>query len=131
MNSEIGILVADDHTMVLRALRNILNTRDMKVVGEARNSEEVFDELQKKHVDVVLLDISFPGESGLDILRELKKDHPDLPVLILSMHSKEWFERPALNAGAFAYVSKSCDPQELIDAIKMAAIEKTTNLFRH
>lgn len=131
MSNEIGVLVADDHALVLRALRNILNTPDTKVVGEARNSQEVFNEIENKDVDVVVLDISLPGESGLDILRELKKDHPDLPVLILSMHAKEWFERPALDAGAFAYVSKSCDPQELVDTVIKAAGEKAGNSFRN
>jgi len=81
------ILIADDHPIVRQGLRQtIAETTDMVVADEASNGQEVLSKVRASHYDVVLLDISMPGRSGVDILRELKNERPRLPVLILSIH---------------------------------------------
>ena len=115
----IRILIADDHQIVREGLKQILaETSDMAVVAEASNGQEVLIRLDKNTVDVVMLDISMPGRSGLDILKQLRSDYPKLPVLILSMYSEEQYAMRALRAGASGYLTKDSAPEELIDAIR-------------
>ncbi len=90
----------------------------MSVVSEAQNAREVFDRLKEANPDVVVLDISLPGKSGLEILKDLKQENPDLPVLILSMHPEDRFAVRALKAGAAGYVTKESAAQDLIKAIR-------------
>jgi two-component system, NarL family, invasion response regulator UvrY len=114
----INILIADDHIMVREGLIKILKSEsDMNVVGEAKNSQEVFDSI-KKSPDIVLLDISMPGMSGLEILDTLKRDHPSLPILILSMHPEDRFALRAFKAGAAGYITKGSAVEELVQAIR-------------
>lgn len=113
------ILIADDHIIVRKGLKQILQeTSDIVVSGEASNDHEVFDKVMKEKYDVVLLDISMPGRSGLDILQELHNENPDLPVLVLSMHPEERYAIRVLKAGASGYLTKNCPPDELITAIR-------------
>ena len=115
----IRILIADDHQIVREGLKQILaETSDMAVVAEASNGQDVMIRLDKQTVDVVMLDISMPGRSGLDILKQLRSDYPKLPVLILSMYSEEQYAMRALRAGASGYLTKDSAPEELIDAIR-------------
>ena len=115
----IRILIADDHTIVREGLKQILaETRDMVVADEARNGQEVFAKVSKNEYDVVLLDISMPGRSGLEVLKQLKGERPKLPVLILSMYSEEQYAMRALRAGASGYMTKESAPDELIEAIR-------------
>src|SRR3990172_5147522 len=95
------ILIADDHTIVRKGLKQILSeTTDMVVVDEAANGQEVIDKVEKKGCDVVLLDISMPGRNGLEVLKQLRVDHPRIAVLVLSMHPEEQYAVRALKAGA-------------------------------
>ena len=113
------VLVADDHTLIREGLKKILKTaEDISVVLEAQNAREVIEEIKKENLDVVILDISLPGKSGLELLKDLKKDHPKLPVLILSMHPEERFAIRALKAGASGYVTKESAVEELIKAVR-------------
>ncbi len=115
----IRILIADDHRIVREGLKQILaETPDMTVVDEASNGQEVLGKVWENDYDVVLLDISMPGRSGLDILKQLKNERPKLAVLVLSMYSEEQYAIRALRAGASGYMTKESAPDELIEAIR-------------
>ncbi len=117
--AQIKILIADDHVLIREGLKKILKSAsDITVVSEAQNSQEVFEELKKHEVDVVVLDISFPGKSGLEILKDLKQQYPKLPVLILSMHPEDRFATRSFKAGAAGYITKDSAAEELIRAIR-------------
>ena len=115
----IKIMVADDHAIVREGLKQILaETPDIVVGGEAGNAQEVLELVQKDEWDLVLLDIAMPGRGGLDILKQLKVERPELPVLMLSMYPEEQYAVRALKAGACGYVTKASAPEELIEAIR-------------
>ena len=112
------ILIADDHAILRKGLREIL-ARELEgaVFGEAKNAQQVFTEAQRQHWDLVILDISMPGRSGLDILKDLKREQPQLPVLVLSMHPETQYGKRVLKAGAAGYLNKESAPEELVQAI--------------
>ena len=115
----IKILIADDHSLIREGLKKILKgASDMRVTAEAQNSQEVLEQVRKTSFDLVVLDISFPGRSGLEILKDLKQEFPKLPVLILSMHPEDRFATRSLMAGASGYLTKDCAAEELIHAIR-------------
>jgi DNA-binding NarL/FixJ family response regulator len=119
---KIRILIADDHPIVRAGFKQILSeTPDMQVTDEAGNGQETMACVRKKKLDVVLLDISMPGRSGLEVLKELKDEKPKLPVLILSMYPEEQYAIRALRAGASGYLTKASAPNELISAIRKVA----------
>ena len=114
------ILLADDHAVVRRGLKQILADEFKKAAffGEARTGQEALDLVWKDPWDVVILDITMPGRSGLEVLREIKKARPKLPVLVLSMHPEDQFAVRVLKAGASGYMTKETAPEELVGAIK-------------
>lgn len=115
----IKILIADDHAVVRRGLRQIVDeTPGMRIDSEASNAGEVLQRLQEHSVDLLILDISMPGRSGLDLLQDLKQLHPRLPVLVLSMHAEDQFAARVLQAGAAGYLPKESAPEELVQAIQ-------------
>jgi len=115
----IRILVADDHAIVREGLKQILaDVSDMTVCDEAASGAETLAKIRKREYDVVLLDISMPGRSGLEVLKDIKAEHPKQPVLILSMHAEEQYAVRALRAGASGYLTKASAPDELIGAIR-------------
>lgn len=115
----IKILVADDHTIVREGLKQIVGeVGDMMVADEAGNGQEALAKIREGDYDVVLLDISMPGRSGLEVLKDIRAERPKLPVLILSMHSEEQYAVRALRAGASGYLTKASAPDELIGAIR-------------
>ncbi|OPY15474.1 MAG: Response regulator UvrY [Syntrophus sp. PtaU1.Bin005] len=115
----IRILVADDHTIVREGLKQIVGeVDDMTVADEAGNGQEALSKIREGDYDVVLLDISMPGQSGLEVLKDIRAEKPKLPVLILSMHSEEQYAVRALRAGASGYLTKASAPDELIGAIR-------------
>lgn len=119
---KIRILIADDHPIVRAGFKQVLSeTPDMEVTDEAGNGQEAMACIRKKELDVVLLDISMPGRSGLEVLKELKEEKPKLPVLILSMYPEEQYAIRALRAGASGYLTKASAPNELISAIRKVA----------
>jgi two-component system, NarL family, invasion response regulator UvrY len=118
----IRILVADDHAVVRQGVKQILSeVSDMSIKDEAQNGSETLEKVLQHYYDVVLLDISMPGRSGLEILEDIKNHRPKLAVLILSMHPEEQYAIRALRAGASGYLTKASAPQELIGAIRKVA----------
>ncbi len=118
----IKVLIADDHTIFRAGLGQILNeTPDITVVDEASNSREALAKLGQAQYDVILLDISMPGESGVEILKQIKNIKPDQVVLILSIHPEEQYALRVLRAGASGYITKESTPDELISAIRKVA----------
>jgi len=115
----IKILIADDHAVVREGLKQIISENpDMIVIDEANNGQEVLNKVSEQHYDVVLLDITMPGRSGLDVLKQLKSKMPKLPVLILSVHPEEQYAVRTLRAGASGYLTKESATDELIAAIR-------------
>jgi len=111
--------VADDHTIVREGLKQILGeVPDMIVAGEASDGSEALHKVQEDHYDLVLLDIAMPGIGGLDVLKQLKSEKPDLPVLMLSMYPEEQYAVRTLKAGASGYLTKESASDELIAAIR-------------
>jgi two-component system invasion response regulator UvrY len=118
IHAAIRILLVDDHPIVRRGLRQVLlDAFRSATVGEASDAAGAMASLRSGVWDLVLLDISLPGPSGLDLLKELQREWPDLPVLVLSMHSAAQFERRVRAAGAAGYLTKDAAPTELIGAI--------------
>ena len=119
----IKILIADDHPIVRKGLKQILaETPNIVVAGEANNGAEVLTKVLKNEYDMVLLDISMPGRDGIDTLKELKDLKPNLPVLILSIHSEDQYAMRVLRAGAYGYLTKESAPEELISAIRTVSL---------
>jgi len=115
----IKILIADDHPIVRKGLKQILSEEiDIGEVGEAQNSQEVLDLVQKQDWDIVVVDITMLGRGGIDVLKELKQLRPKLPVLILSMHPEDQYAVRSLKAGAAGYLTKGSAQEELIKAIR-------------
>jgi DNA-binding NarL/FixJ family response regulator len=115
----IKILIADDHPIVRQGLKQIISEEPaMQVLGEAQNSQEVLELVRKKNWDVVVLDITMPGRSGLDVLKELKTHRPRLPILILSVHPEDQYALRVLKAGASGYLTKESAPDVLVTAIR-------------
>lgn len=115
----INVLIADDHAIVRKGLKQILSeTPGMTVAGEAADAEEVLHQARTADWDVLVLDLSMPGRSGFDMLKELQHYRPDLPVLVLSMHAEEQFAVRCLQAGASGYLTKESAPAELVKAIR-------------
>jgi two-component system, NarL family, invasion response regulator UvrY len=115
----IRILIADDHPILRRGLKDIL-VRELEgaVCGEAGNAQQILSEVESQDWDLVILDLTMPGRSGLDVLRDLKGLRPKLPVLILSMHPEEQLGKRLLKAGARGYMNKESAPEELVKAVR-------------
>ena len=116
----IRILVADDHAVVREGIKQILaGLDDMIVEDEAESGQDVLSKIASKKYDLILLDISMPGKSGLEVLEDIKIVQPRLPVLILSMHPEEQYAVRMLRAGAAGYLTKGAGPDEMIQAIRL------------
>src|ERR1044071_8883587 len=112
------VLLVDDHAIVRKGLRAILDDRFAGIeVAEASSGDEALAALTSPF-DAVILDLSMPGRSGIDLLSEIKHRHPKLPVLIMSLHGEEQFAVRALRAGASGYLTKSAAPEQLISAFE-------------
>jgi DNA-binding NarL/FixJ family response regulator len=118
----IKVLVADDHAIVRRGLRQILaETPDVMVGGEAATAQDVMRLVQDERWSVVILDISLPGGSGLDLLADIRKARPELPVLILTVHPEDQYAVRAIRAGAAGFLTKESAPEKLIEAVRKVA----------
>jgi len=115
----IRVLIADDHAILRRGLIDILR-REFKdaVCGEAENAQQTLAQVQSHNWDLVILDVTMPGRSGVDVLADLKRMRPKLPVVVLSMHPEDQYGKRVLKAGASGYMNKDSAPEELIKAIR-------------
>jgi DNA-binding NarL/FixJ family response regulator len=119
------ILIVDDHAVVRAGLRQILaETVDLVAADEACNGVEALGKIRDDGYEMVLLDITMPGRSGLEILKDIKALKPKLPVLILSIHTEELYALRALRAGASGYLTKESAPDELVAAIRKILLGK-------
>jgi len=119
---KIQVLLADDHAIIRDGLKQILSdTEDLVVAGEAANGIEVMQLVRQKEWGILVLDISMPGRSGLDLVRMIKDEKPALPILILSMHHEEQYAVRAIHAGASGYLTKESDSEVLLAAIRRVA----------
>lgn len=115
----IKVLIADDHAVVLEGLKQILSeTPDIIVAAQASNGQEVLDKIRTNSLDAVVLDIGMPGRSGLDTLMHIRRERPNLPVLVLSIHPEDQYAVRVLKAGASGYLTKDSAPDQLIAAIR-------------
>jgi DNA-binding NarL/FixJ family response regulator len=118
----IKVLVADDHAVVRRGLRQILSeTPDILVAGEAATAAEVMSLARDQRWTVIVLDISLPGATGLQLLSEVRRERPETPVLILTAHPEEQYAVRAIRAGAAGFLSKETAPDKLIEAVRKVA----------
>lgn len=120
--TKLKVLVADDHAVVRQGLRQILSeTDDMEIAGEASDGDEVIEALRREPWDLLLLDVSMPEKNGIDTLKVVRREHPRLPVLVLSMYPEEQYAIRALKAGAAGYLTKQSAPDQLVNAIRQVA----------
>ncbi len=118
----IRIAIVDDHPMVRAGLRQFFGDHtDLTVVGEAENGRQALDIVRKGEVDVIVMDISMPDQSGVDALIAIKARAPDLPVLILSSFPEAHYATTLLRQGASGYLNKDCDPEDLVSAVRTVA----------
>lgn len=119
----VSVIIADDHAIVRQGLRNIIaDTPDIHLVAEAATGQEALQMLRGESCcDVLVLDINMPGLLGLDILAAAKQEQPQMPVLVLSIHSEDQYALRCLRAGASGYLTKDSAPEELVEAIRHVA----------
>jgi DNA-binding NarL/FixJ family response regulator len=118
----IRIVIADDHTIMREGLKRILEgADDIEVVGEAVDGFEVLAQVRKGGFDLLLLDLSMPGRSGVELIRQIKDEVPKLPILILTMHEEEQYAVRAIRAGARGYLTKESAGTQLVSAIRKVA----------
>jgi DNA-binding NarL/FixJ family response regulator len=118
----IHLLIVDDHAIVRKGLKQIVSlVPDMTVAAEASDGATASKHLNKGGIDLVLLDMSMPGISGDDLISHLHALYPAVPILVLSMHNEPIIVRRAIKAGASGYLSKDCEPEELLAAIRKVA----------
>ena len=117
---QLRILIVDDHAVVRAGIRSLLEGQpDLQIVGEAAGGEEAIQKVAELHPELILMDIAMPGMNGIEVTRRIKKDFPNISVLVLTMHDDEEFFFPVLRAGASGYVLKEAEPQDLLNAIRV------------
>jgi len=115
----IKVLLADDHSIVRAGLRRIVEeSGEMEVVAEADDGREAIQRVQETSPDVAVIDISMPGLDGLEVISQLQALHPELPILVLTMHEEGQYVVRAIQAGAMGYLTKQSAPEQLVTAIR-------------
>ncbi len=115
----IRVFIVDDHALVRRGMKQVLeDALGLAVVGEAGSGEEAARLLQTTPCDVVVLDLSLPDRPGLELLKQIRADRPQLPVLILTMHREDQYAIRALQSGAAGFLTKDSAPEELVTAVR-------------
>jgi len=121
----IRIGIVDDHAIVRSGLRNFFADHvDLRVVGEAANGREAIDLVRITEMDVLLMDLAMPGQSGLDALAMIRAKAPDVGILILSGYPEEHYAMNLIRQGASGYLNKECDPAEIVEAVRTIALGK-------
>lgn len=117
----IKVLIADDHAIVRQGLKTIVESSGrMSVIAEASTGAEALNLVGSKRPDLVILDLSMPGRNGLEVLKDIKRNNPSIPVIILSMHPSDQYAVRAFRAGASGYMTKESATEELVNAIEVA-----------
>jgi len=118
----IRIVIADDHAIVREGLKRIVSeAQDMHVMGEAADGTEVMERVRELECDVLVLDLSMPGRSGMELIKLVKAERPKLRILILSMHQELQYAVRAIKSGASGYLTKESAPSQLVQAIRRIA----------
>ena len=118
----INIGIVDDHAIVRSGLRQFFAEHvDLRVAGEAANGREAIDLVRQHSIDVLVMDLSMPGQSGLDAMAMLRAKAPDMGILILSGYPEEHYAINLIRQGASGYLNKECDPAEIVEAIRTIA----------
>jgi len=113
------VIIVDDFDLIREGLKKVISKeKDIEIVGEANSAEELFELLQTIKVDIIILDIALPGRSGLDIIKDVLFQQPEVKILILSMHPEERMAVSALRAGASGYVPKSMASKTIVEALR-------------
>src|SRR5574340_392299 len=116
------VAIVDDHQLVRAGFRELLGEEvDLRIAFEAASGEEALEALQNEACDVLLLDLSLPGKSGVDVLRTVRQRHPDVAVLVLSSFPEERYALAMIRNGASGYLCKDCEREELLGAIHAVA----------
>jgi DNA-binding NarL/FixJ family response regulator len=119
------IAIADDHVLVRRGLAELLREMDdFRVVGEASSGDELLRLVREERVDVVVMDMSMPGPSGLDLVKSIKAEFPKLPILVLSAHPEDQYAVRVVRAGAMGYLTKESAEADLVEAVRRVASGK-------
>ena len=122
ITKNIRIIIADDHAVVRKGLVQIIDeTPDMELIYQASDGNEVLEKLLGVDVDVLLLDINMPGQTGWEVIQKVHNDHPDIKVVILSVSSEEHYAKQFYKAGAAGYLTKDSAPEQLVEAIRKVA----------
>ncbi|MNR78107.1 Oxygen regulatory protein NreC [compost metagenome] len=118
----IQILIADDHAIIRDGLKQIISfVSNMAVAGEASNGDEVMQQVRALKLDVLVLDMSMPGKSGIALIQQINAIKPELPILVLSMHQESQYAVQAMRAGASGYITKNTASSQLIEGIRKVA----------
>lgn len=116
------VLITDDHAIVREGLKQLFAlVDDIEVAAEATNGAEALARLAEADIDLLLLDMSMPGISGKELISLVRRDYPDVPILVLSMHAEPQIAQAAIDSGARGYVTKDRDPEMLLEAIRAVA----------
>lgn len=115
----ISILVVDDHSLIRKGLKQLLEEKpEFQIKGEAESGMQAINMVREQHFDLVLLDMSLPDKHGIDVLKQLKLEQPDIKIIVLSMYPEDQYGVRALKAGAVGYINKQSAPENLVVAIE-------------
>jgi len=118
-NMPVRILIADDHPIVRKGLRSLLDEEpEIKVVGEAEDGTQALAEIERLRPDIAIVDMMMPGHNGLEVIRQAKKFYPTMQIIVLSMNSNDAYVIEALKRGASGYVLKETGPTELVESVR-------------
>jgi DNA-binding NarL/FixJ family response regulator len=118
----IRVVLADDHTIVREGLKQLLGAAEgLEVVGEAHDGHEVMKTVREREFDLLLLDMSMPGKSGIELIKQVRAEKPKLRMLVLSMHAERQYAIRAIRAGASGYITKESASRQLVEAIRKVA----------
>jgi DNA-binding NarL/FixJ family response regulator len=118
----IRIVIADDHTIMREGLKHLLGAAgDIEIVGEAQNGFEVIERIRDLQFDILLMDMSMPGKSGIELIKQVRAEKPKLKILVLSMHEEQQYAVRAIRAGASGYLTKESATMQLVEAIRKVA----------